>query len=150
MSATLRIGIPLLALSLAACATAPPPVTDFATRQAVLEEALGEIGRPYRYGGGDADGFDCSGLVHYVFEQAGVELPRTAAEQRRAGRAIDFRDAAPGDLVFYRFGNTLHATIYVGDDRVVHAPASGQTVTVTRVDNDYWRERLVSVVRVLN
>jgi murein DD-endopeptidase len=140
----------LVALWLTACASAPPPVTDFATRQAVLEEALGEIGRPYRYGGGDADGFDCSGLVRYVYGQAGIELPRTAAEQRRAGREIELRDAAPGDLVFYRFGSALHATIYVGDARVVHAPASGQTVSVTRIDNDYWRARLVSVVRILN
>jgi len=144
-----RLYAALLCLLLAACASHPPPVVDFHTREIVLETALGQIGRPYRYGGGDGDGFDCSGLVRYVYDQAGVNLPRTAHEQLDLGRSIPFVDAAPGDLVFYRFDGQLHVTIYVGDGRVVHAPSSGQDVTVSTVEGDYWSGRLVKVVRIL-
>ncbi len=129
---------------------APPPVYDFATREAVLEDALGEIGRPYVYGGADADGFDCSGLTSHVYAEAGIPLPRTAAAQRKAGRSIPFSSAAPGDLVFYRFGGGLHVNLYVGDGKVVHAPATGRTVHVSDVDHAYWQRRYVATVRILN
>ena len=153
-----RSGWPLaLALSgsiyLAGCASAPsppPPVHDFAARESVLEDALGEIGRPYVYGGADTDGFDCSGLTRYVYDEAGVELPRTAAAQRKAGRSIPFSSAAPGDLVFFRFGGGLHVTIYVGNGKVVHAPATGQTVSISKVDTPYWRDHYAGTVRILN
>lgn len=154
-----RIGWVWLALGLAGCVSAPPalPPTpspaarhDYALRESVLEDALGEIGRPYVYGGADADGFDCSGLTHYVFGEAGVDLPRTAAQQLRTGLHVPYAQAVPGDLVFYRFGRSLHVTIYVGDGKVVHAPSTGQTVKVQDVDTPYWRERYVATVRVLN
>lgn len=153
MMRRLRLAIGLAASVLSACAVrppAPPPVHDRATRESVLEDALGEIGRPYVYGGADTQGFDCSGLTRYVYGEAGISLPRTAAEQRRAGHSIPFRDAAPGDLVFYRFDGGLHVTLYVGGGKVVHAPASGQTVTVSNVDNRYWRHHYVTTVRILN
>lgn len=129
--------------------SAAPAVKDLARREIVLETALGQIGRPYRYGGGDGDGFDCSGLVQYVFEQAGVSLPRTAAEQRQQGHSVSLHDAAAGDLVFFKIGGAWHATIYVGDGRVVHAPSSGQTVTVTSINSDYWQQHIVGAVRIL-
>ncbi|MDE2148296.1 MAG: C40 family peptidase [Gammaproteobacteria bacterium] len=142
---------------LAACASTPPntlpsapPPPHNAIREALLEDALGEIGRPYVYGGADVDGFDCSGLTHHVYAEAGVSLPRTAAQQRQSGRTIPFADAAPGDLVFYRFGNGLHVTIYVGHGKVVHAPSSGESVTVTDVDTPFWRGHYLETVRVLH
>jgi len=161
-----RLSCALLPLLLAACATAPPPRStvvrtpvhakspafapqDVAIRETVLETALGQLGRPYRYGGGDGDGFDCSGLVQFVYAQAGVQLPRTAAQQSAQGAHISLDDAAPGDLVFFRIGGGTHVTIYVGDDRVVHAPSTGQEVRVTSITNDYWRDHLSEVVRVL-
>jgi Cell wall-associated hydrolases (invasion-associated proteins) len=144
--------VALAALMLGGCAFAPskpPPVRDFATREQVFEDALGEIGRPYVYGGADADGFDCSGLIRYVYDEAGVDLPRTAAQQLHAGRRIPFRYAAPGDLVFYSFGGELHVTIYIGNGQVVHAPATGQTVKVQNVDTPYWRDHYLATVRIL-
>lgn len=137
------------ALVLAACSSAPPPAADLPHREAVLETALGQIGRPYRYGGGDGDGFDCSGLVQYVFDQAGVALPRTASLQYSRGNHIDSQYAAPGDLVFFRIDGRLHVAIYVGDGRFIHAPATGQQVTLATIGSPYWQEHLVSVVRVL-
>lgn len=146
-------GALIAVLWLAGCASTPPkppPVHDFAIREAVLEDALGQIGRPYVYGGADAGGFDCSGLTSHVYAKAGIQLPRTASAQLKAGRRIPFSSAAPGDLVFYRFGGGLHVTIYVGDGKVVHAPATGQTVHVSNVDTAYWRRHYVATVRELN
>ena len=120
-----------------------------ALRETLLETALGQIGRPYRYGGGDGDGFDCSGLARHVYAEAGISLPRTAAEQRRTGRPIALANAQPGDLVFFNMGNGTHVGIYVGDGRVVHAPAKGKQVTVTSVTTRYWKQRLAAVVRIL-
>lgn len=140
-------------LWLAGCASTPPvpsPVHDFATRETVLEDALGQIGRPYVYGGADANGFDCSGLTSHVYNEVGIHLPRTAAAQLDTGLRIPFSSAAPGDLVFYRFNGGLHVTIYVGDGKVVHAPATGQTVHVSNVDTAYWHRHYVATVRVLN
>ena len=142
-----------VALWLTACASTPatpPPAHDYATRESVLEDALGEIGRPYVYGGADADGFDCSGLVHYVYGEAGVSVPRTAAQLLRSGNDIPLSSAAPGDLVFFRIDGGLHVTIYVGNGKVVHAPASGQTVTVSKIGTGYWREHYLATVRILN
>jgi len=120
-----------------------------ALRETLLETALGQIGRPYRYGGGDGDGFDCSGLARHVYAEAGISLPRTAAEQRRTGRSIPLANALPGDLVFFDMGSSTHVGIYVGEGRVVHAPAKGKQVTVTSVTTRYWKQRLAAVVRIL-
>ncbi len=148
------------ALVLAACTSlpkpasaperhAPPPVHDTATRQSVLMDALGQIGRPYVYGGADANGFDCSGLVHTIYARAGVKLPRTAAQQFKAGRRIPLKDAAPGDLVFYKIGRGLHVTLYIGNDEVVQAPSSGKTVSITHIDRNWWRDHYAGTVRIL-
>ncbi|HEU0196706.1 MAG TPA: C40 family peptidase [Nevskiaceae bacterium] len=138
---------------LGGCATqpaTPPPVNDVAVRQQVLLDALGQIGRPYVYGGADAAGFDCSGLVYDVYRKVGVDLPRTAARQYDAGRHIPFADAAPGDLVFYRIDGGMHVTIYIGHGEVVQAPSSGKTVSIAHVDRPWWRDHYAGTVRVLD
>lgn len=141
-----------LMLWLSACASIPPqpppPVHDFATRESILEDALGQIGRPYVYGGADYDGFDCSGLTHFVYAKAGVTLPRTAAQQLKVGQRIALRYAAPGDLVFFRFNGGLHVTLYVGHEQIVQAPKTGEMVHVSKI-NAYWRKHYVATVRVL-
>lgn len=118
-------------------------------RQQIVLEALGQIGRPYRFGGATPAGFDCSGLVHYVYAQAGQRLPRTVAEQWQQGRAIRPDAALPGDLLFYRFGpqGVDHVAVYLGDGRAVHAPATGRTVIVAGVGEPYWQARLVGARR---
>jgi murein DD-endopeptidase len=146
-----RAGSLLLCAVLAACASAPhePTPEELATRQSLLESALGQIGRPYLYGGGDGDGFDCSGLVQYVYSEAGLSTPRTAAAQMHAGERIDLDEAEPGDLVFFSVDRGMHVAIYIGGGRVVHAPSRGKEVGVTSVDTPYWREHLVTAVRIL-
>lgn len=117
-------------------------------RQEVVMTAMGLIGSPYRGGGRDpARGFDCSGLVSYVFEQAAqARLPRTAASQAAATRRVARRELREGDLVFF---NTLgrpnsHVGIYIGDGRFVNAPSSGGRVRIDRMDNPYFAKRFDS------
>jgi cell wall-associated NlpC family hydrolase len=109
-----------------------------------------QIGVPYRYGGtSPSAGFDCSGLVHYSYAQAGLSVPRTSQEQFKAARKIALSDARPGDVVFFTDQQKLsHVGIYLGEHRFVHAPATGRTVSVARIDTPYYQEHLVAVGRL--
>ncbi len=123
-------------------------------REAVVETALDQVGEDYRYGGESPDeGFDCSGLVQYSYQEAGIKLPRSAAAQRQAGRAIKFKDARPGDLLFYHFGDRkkgdLHVVMYLGDGEAVHAPVRDGEVEVIRITERHWRDRYVGAARYI-
>lgn len=115
--------------------------------------ALSQLGVPYAWGGARPEvGFDCSGLVSYVYWQAmRVALPRTAWEQARAGRTLAPNDLRPADLVFF---NTLrrqysHVGLYLGEDRFVHAPATGGAVRIESLQLGYWRERFDGARRMV-
>lgn len=145
------IGFGLSACGSLSGSGAPDPEND-AIRRALVFDALGQIGRPYRYGGTSPDsGFDCSGLVQYVYGLQGIRLPRTTREQHRAGDRIDLDEAVPGDLLFYRFGRggIDHVAMYLGDGQAVHAPSTGRHVIVAPVGNRWWQQRYVDAVRVL-
>lgn len=149
-------------MALAACGTVsrvpgpPPPAKEIRPlepqRAEALLVALMALGVDYRNGGrSTATGFDCSGLVAHVFEEAyGIRLPRTALGQSEAGRAIALHELEPGDLVFY---DTLgrpysHVGIYLGDDKFVHAPKSGQAVRVESLRTSYWTKRFNGARRI--
>lgn len=146
---------PALGLVLAGCSSMPPGESDVApagpggptasTRDAVANVAARQIGTPYRYGGNTRRGFDCSGLVEYAHRQAGIEVPRTTAEQWADARSIDRGLLLPGDLLFFRFGDhkRRHVGIYEGDGVFIHAPSSGKSVGRASLDNEYWRRRLI-------
>ena len=153
----------LLCLALAACASAPshragPPLRPGTPRaeaaNAVLFRAIALVGTPYRYGGNTPQGgFDCSGLVGYVFrDAAGVALPRTSGAMSGLGRrklAVDSLQA--GDLVFFAGGRDVsHVGIYVGERRFVHAPNSGGTVRLDSLDGAWWKDHFVYGKRVLD
>jgi cell wall-associated NlpC family hydrolase len=95
------------------------------------------VGVPYRLGGGSPEGFDCSGLVWFVYHQLGVTVPRTAALQHQAARPIPGDQLKPGDLVFF-YTSVDHVGIYVGNGEFVHAPATGKTVTRARLNSPYF------------
>ena len=115
-------------------------------------EALSLVGTPYVRGGASPQrGFDCSGLVVYVYRSAlGIRLPRRVADLKSVGQAVRLRDLAPGDLVFYntRRRPYSHVGIYVGDGRFVHAPHPGARVRVESIDKRYWRARFNGARRV--
>ena len=112
--------------------------------------ALSLQGTPYRNGGSDPSGFDCSGFVAYVFAQQGLALPRTVSEQYDWGRQIAAGSVEPGDLVFFSTvaRGPTHVGIVVSADEFVHAPSSRGVVRVERLSAPYWNSRFVGLRRV--
>ena len=117
----------------------------------VVQDALALRGAPYRNGGDDPSGFDCSGFVQYVLGRHALLMPRTVEAQAREGRAVRLADVRPGDLVFFSTAGPgpSHVGIAVGRGEFVHAPSSRGVVRVERLDSSYWGPRVVAVRRVL-
>jgi cell wall-associated NlpC family hydrolase len=153
-----RLGLGLyLFLLLAGCASTGRhvPSAPAAESNDVLMRAIGLVGTPYRYGGNTpASGFDCSGLVDFVFhDAAGLDLPRNTQELIDLDVPEINRDSLqPGDLVFFSpsGGRVSHIGIYVGEGRFVHAPSQGGTVRLDSLENEYWRHAYRSAKRVLH
>lgn len=120
---------------------------------AVLFRALALVGTPYRYGGNTPEGgFDCSGLVGYVFrDAAAISLPRTSAEIGAVpGQTLRRNDLKSGDLVLFATNRKIHHVgIYVGENRFVHAPNSGGTVRMNSLDDFGWRDTFSYGKRVI-
>ena len=114
-----------------------------------MAKALEFRGVPYRNGGSDPAGFDCSGFVQYVFKQLGLLLPRDVSEQYHAGRKIALQDVRPGDLVFFHTVSrgASHVGLAIGGDQFVHAPSSRGVVRVERWTAAYWSRRFVGARR---
>jgi cell wall-associated NlpC family hydrolase len=117
---------------------------------ALTGTALALRGTPYRDGGSDLNGFDCSGFTQYVFEQYGVKLPRGVREQFRMGRSVRLEEVAPGDLLFFTTTEpgASHVGIAVDGDQFVHAPSSKGVVRVERLSQPYWSSRFIGARRV--
>ncbi|PJK10597.1 hypothetical protein CO610_01765 [Lysobacteraceae bacterium NML95-0200] len=130
------------------------PVEHNALANSVLIRALSLVGTPYVWGGNTPEsGFDCSGLVNYVFrDMLNLRLPRTSRElSALAAPAVAESALATGDLVFFAHNGTVsHVGIYVGDGRFIHAPRSGGTVRMERLDGRYWQTRYAGARRVLD
>lgn len=170
MSITLRIAVISLAALLGACASAPPPQPRVVQRpviivapaensnpaaEDVLFRALGLVGTPYRWGGNTPDsGFDCSGLIGFVYrDAAGIALPRSTRDMivMRAP-SVRREQLQSGDLVFFATSggsHVSHAGIYVGEGRFVHAPATGGTVKLDSLDKPYWQKAYLDAKRVI-
>jgi murein DD-endopeptidase len=129
---------------------APTPDTPHSRGEEVALRAIGQIGKPYHYGGADPHGFDCSGLVFYIYRELGIELPRSAAAQHQSTTRISRQQLEPGDLVFFHIKRKRisHVGIYVGDNRFVHAPQTGKHVELRALDEEYYKKHFVSAGRI--
>ena len=163
----------VLTIVLAACASAPssqgtngpgqtgaapavsappgsPGLAPADPRTDMVRRALSMLGQPYRYGGAAPGGFDCSGLVQYAANGAGIYVPRTAHEQMRAGSAVPRGDLRAGDLVFMHLAHKeLHVGIVIDDQNFVHAPSSGGHVRIDRLSAPLYAKGFLSARRIV-
>lgn len=119
---------------------------------ALVGTALSLRGIPYRNGGTDPGGFDCSGFTQYVFARYGVSLPRDVRDQFQQGRPVEPADLAPGDLVFFSTTDpgASHVAIVIGGSQFVHAPSSTGVVRVERLSSSYWSQRFIGARRLID
>lgn len=135
-----------------AVTTQPPPEQPKGRNEQIVATAMAWLGTPYKYGGNDREGVDCSGLTCAVYlEATGTRLPRNSAEQASWCRRTPRSKLRPGDLIFFTSkpkGNRInHVALYIGDNRVIHATTS-RGVVISDLDETYWKERLKSCGRV--
>jgi cell wall-associated NlpC family hydrolase len=136
--------------------TPSPPSADLPVTpgsidgRAIVDLALQLRGIPYRNGGADPHGFDCSGFTQYVFAEFGQPLPRQTRDQFEAGLAVRKGEQQPGDLVFFTTvaPGASHVGIVIGPDAFVHAPSSRGVVRVESLSLPYWARRLVGIRRL--
>lgn len=118
----------------------------------VVEIALESIGTPYEWGGTDANGFDCSGLIQFAYAKLGIRIPRRSTAQMRAGSPVapDPTQLRPGDVLGFSYDSsrsTGHVGLYIGADEFIHSSSSG--VRISTLDNPYWRQKLVAARRMV-
>lgn len=138
--------------ALMACSSQPKSNIKGAGGDEIAMLALSLVGTPYRYGGNSPEGgFDCSGLVQYVYRHSNqIRLPRTANEQGQQGTVVSVEELAVGDLLFYNTDGApySHVGIYVGQGRFVHAPNSGGVVRLEDMQKKYWLTRFTQAKRL--
>ncbi len=160
----MRIGAVLfLALLLPACSSRVPylPGAEPARRAytkpsskaaGVIATARSVKGKRYKWGGhSPAEGFDCSGLIYWVYRRHGVKVPRVSWRQYTAGRFVAKNNIRPGDIVFYKVqtGKSVHVGIVTEKGTFIHSPRSGKGVTESDMRNPFWMEHYVGARRLL-
>ena len=145
--------IAILTVAFAGCATVPrtTPVTATTHARAVMVgSATAMLGQRYRYGGAAPGGFDCSGLVEYAAGSAGIDVPRTAQDQMRAGVPLPRDQLQAGDLVFMHLARKeLHVGIAIDHHHFVHAPSSGGRVRIDSLDAQPYARGFVQARRIV-
>ena len=105
----------------------------------ICDYATKFIGIPYVYGGSTPSGFDCSGFVKYVYANFGINLPRVSYSQMNVGTPVTRDQLLPGDLVFFRSGG--HVGIYMGNNKYIHAPQTGRTISIAAMNRELYCAR---------
>lgn len=149
-----------MAFSLSACGpaviktpTAQGPETLAIVGFKVVQTASTQVGKPYRLGGETPrEGFDCSGLIYWAYEQNGVRVPRVTSSQAQAGVSVKRTKFLPGDILVFRSKDSssgLHTAIYAGQGKFIHSPNSRAKVRIERLETPHWKKTLVDVRRIV-
>jgi cell wall-associated NlpC family hydrolase len=132
-------------------ATAFPRPSGTEEVRELVGTALSLRGVPYRDGGADPSGFDCSGFVSYVFGSQGLALPRTVTQQFATGRPVPRDGVDAGDLVFFttEAPGATHVGVAISPSQFIHAPSSSGNVRIESLNSPYWLSRFVGARRLL-
>lgn len=134
--------------------TIPQSASGEEKAQLLVDYAMEFLGVPYVWGGTSPSGFDCSGLVYYVYGKFDEKLYRVACDMLKNGTAVSFDDMKPGDIVLFwnqeRYQSINHVGIYVGDGNFIHAPQTGDVVKITTLESGYYQKTLYAVRRIFN
>jgi cell wall-associated NlpC family hydrolase len=122
----------------------------------IVATALDAMGKPYRWGGGGAKGYDCSGLIQFAYSENGISIPRTSHEQASYGRELERQVAAlaPGDILGFAVegGGVTHVGLYVGNGQFIHSASKGvklSSLTANDPDSLWWQTRWIAARRIL-
>lgn len=125
-------------------------------KQTAMNKLMGQIGKPYRWGGNSPrTGFDCSGLVYYAYQDlVNIKIPRTANEMYHLRDAAEVKKAEleRGDLVFFRIhsrGAADHVGVYLGDGKFIQSPRTGEEIRISYLSDDYWQGHYIGARRVI-
>lgn len=133
---------------------APEETPAELARRQVIEAALALLGRPYRLGGRDPrTGIDCSGLVRLAYQPLQLELPYSARTQISVGSSVQLDSIGPGDLLFFRNTNRRgisHVGLYLGEGRFIHASNGRRGVTISSIEDPYYRKHFAGARRLLD
>ena len=138
----------------AGCAAAPSKrVSGYSSSAGdkAADTALTMVGQPYQFKGETPGGFDCSGLVRYIYLTAGMEVPHGTSALRNSTHSVGLANARKGDLLFFdQSGKKYsHVGIYVGNDQFVHAPSTGGRVRQDSITDPYWKKHYLETRRFL-
>jgi len=117
----------------------------------IIGIAKAQLGKPYHYGGkSPKTGFDCSGLINYSYEKAGLSVPRTTRQLYHFAKPVKRNHLKAGDLVFFRINRKKisHVGLYLGNNRFIHAPSGSKKVNIANLNNKYWRIRFTRGGRI--
>ncbi|GMQ91914.1 MAG: hypothetical protein BMS9Abin11_1229 [Gammaproteobacteria bacterium] len=160
-AAKITFSFVVLTTLLAACGSTPQHAGDYGrdhrgghananVGHKVAKVAKRMVGIRYRYGGNSPrKGFDCSGLVQYSYQKAGIRVPRVTRMQRQHSFRIAYSQLRRGDLIFFnQLGRKAsHVGIYIGNNQFVHAPSSGKRIRISPLTKNYWQRHLESIRR---
>lgn len=120
------------------------------TKERLMSKAKEFLGTPYGFGSKNGSQTDCSGFVQQVYNQFGISLPRSAAEQARLGERIDTNDLQVGDLLFYQTykSEPSHVAIYAGEGQMIHASYKNRKVQYDAIDKGYYKQRFMYAKRI--
>jgi cell wall-associated NlpC family hydrolase len=121
-------------------AAAPNVAASTAAAQKAVNAALSRLGAPYVWGATGPNSFDCSGLTQWAYGQAGISIPRVSQDQQRAGIAVSLSQIQPGDLLF-EGSPSYHVVMYLGENKIVHAPTDGDVVKIASLPNNIYNAR---------